>query len=178
MAQQATALYRRHAKLLRVPAREMKNLVDGRAHGHHAAAVDAAVAFALALRDHLGQRHGHRRPRAAPPEGHGARPAPPHRVSRLPGRRQPRGAPGGRATRGEDPRRDTCRCAPEVSHLEGFSGHADADELLDWLAAFRSPPRRPSWCTASPTPATRCARIQQRFGWRVQVAGYGEAVTA
>jgi metallo-beta-lactamase family protein len=30
----------------------------------------------------------------------------------------------------------------KVSHIEGFSGHADAQELLDWLSAFKHPPAR------------------------------------
>jgi signal transduction histidine kinase/DNA-binding NarL/FixJ family response regulator len=45
---------------------------------------------------------------------------------------------GGRRHRGQDPRRVRAVRA-QVSHLEGFSGHADADELMAWL---RGMPRR------------------------------------
>ncbi len=30
----------------------------------------------------------------------------------------------------------------EICNLEGFSGHADRDDLLDWLAAFINPPKK------------------------------------
>ena len=30
----------------------------------------------------------------------------------------------------------------EICNLEGFSGHADRDDLLDWLSAFKTPPKK------------------------------------
>nr|MBP6491928.1 MBL fold metallo-hydrolase [Clostridia bacterium] len=30
----------------------------------------------------------------------------------------------------------------EIYNLEGFSGHADRDGLLEWLSAFRNPPKK------------------------------------
>ena len=46
----------------------------------------------------------------------------------------------------------------QVSHLEGFSGHADADELMAWLRGFEHAPRQTFVVHGDPKPrATRCA---------------------
>ena len=52
----------------------------------------------------------------------------------------------------------------QVSQLQGFSGHADADGLLAWLRTLPQAPRQTLSCTASPTPPIRCAhRIQDEL---------------
>ncbi|WP_428421792.1 MBL fold metallo-hydrolase RNA specificity domain-containing protein [Methylibium sp.] len=62
----------------------------------------------------------------------------------------------------------------EVSHLEGFSGHADADGLMDWLRGFASPPERTFVVHGEPAAAdTLRLRIQDELGWRVSVPEHG-----
>ena len=66
----------------------------------------------------------------------------------------------------------------EVSHLDGFSGHADADGLLQWLRALPSPPQRVFVVHGEPAAADalRC-RIQNELGLAVRVPQHGETVT-
>ena len=65
----------------------------------------------------------------------------------------------------------------EVSHFEGFSGHADADELLQWLRGFEAEPARTFVIHGEPhaTDALR-TRVQDELGWNVQVPGQMESV--
>ncbi|MFY9511708.1 MAG: MBL fold metallo-hydrolase, partial [Rubrivivax sp.] len=65
-----------------------------------------------------------------------------------------------------------------VSHLEGFSGHADADELLAWLGAQPQPPRQTFVVHGEPAAAdTLRSRIADTLGWRVRVPQHGERVS-
>jgi metallo-beta-lactamase family protein len=65
----------------------------------------------------------------------------------------------------------------EVSSLEGLSGHADADEILDWLRGFRAPPRRTFVVHGEPEAADALRfRIQHELGWRVEVPEHGSTV--
>ncbi len=65
----------------------------------------------------------------------------------------------------------------EVSQLQGFSGHADADELVDWARRLHQPPRRTFVVHGEPDAAdTLRARIQRDLGWTVRVPGCGETV--
>ncbi|TCP09568.1 MBL fold metallo-hydrolase RNA specificity domain-containing protein [Caldimonas thermodepolymerans] len=53
-----------------------------------------------------------------------------------------------------------------VSHLEGFSGHADADELMQWLRSFGRPPRHTFVVHGEPQAADALRRrIQEELGW-------------
>jgi metallo-beta-lactamase family protein len=62
----------------------------------------------------------------------------------------------------------------EVSHLEGFSGHADADGLMAWMRGFHKPPGRTFVVHGEPAAAdTLRRRIQDELGWRVAVPGHG-----
>jgi len=57
-----------------------------------------------------------------------------------------------------------------VSHLEGFSGHADADELLQWLRGFKRAPRRTFVVHGEPAASDALrSRIADELGWPVQV---------
>lgn len=61
----------------------------------------------------------------------------------------------------------------QVSHLEGFSGHADADELMDWMRGFHAPPRQTFVVHGDPQAAdTLRSRIQDELGWRVTVPSH------
>ena len=65
----------------------------------------------------------------------------------------------------------------EISHLEGFSGHADADGLMRWLRGFKQAPQQVYVIHGEPqaSDALRC-RIQDELGWRVRVPQHGESV--
>lgn len=65
----------------------------------------------------------------------------------------------------------------EVSGFEGLSGHADADEILDWLRGFRAAPRQTWVVHGDPAAADALRfRIQQELGWRVGVPEHGQVV--
>jgi metallo-beta-lactamase family protein len=62
----------------------------------------------------------------------------------------------------------------EVSHLEGFSGHADANGLMDWLRGFEAPPDHTFVVHGEPAAADALRmRIQSELGWRVAVPEHG-----
>ena len=65
----------------------------------------------------------------------------------------------------------------EISHLEGFSGHADADGLMAWLRGFKKAPSQVYVVhgEAAASDALR-SRIQDELGWSVRVPQHGEAV--
>jgi metallo-beta-lactamase family protein len=64
-----------------------------------------------------------------------------------------------------------------VEVLHGLSGHADADELMDWLDALRTPPRATFVVHGEPVAAdTLRVRIQDELGWNVRVPEHGEQV--
>jgi metallo-beta-lactamase family protein len=65
----------------------------------------------------------------------------------------------------------------EVRHLEGFSGHADADELMAWLGRFDAPPSQTFVVHGEAAASdTLRMRIQDELGWRVQVPEHGASV--
>ncbi len=67
----------------------------------------------------------------------------------------------------------------EVSHLEGFSGHADADGVMEWLRGFQAPPARTFVVHGEPDAADALrVRIQDELGWRVSVPEHGSTVDA
>lgn len=67
----------------------------------------------------------------------------------------------------------------EVSHLEGFSGHADADELMQWLRGFEPAPRQVFVVHGDPvaTDALRF-RIGNELGWKASVPPHAQTVEA
>ena len=65
----------------------------------------------------------------------------------------------------------------EVSHLEGFSGHADADGLMAWLRGFKQAPSQVYVIHGEPEASDALrSRIQDELGWRVRVPQHGETV--
>lgn len=67
----------------------------------------------------------------------------------------------------------------EVHQLEGFSGHADRAELLQWLRGFELPPAQTFVVHGEPDAADSLrSAIQQDLGWQVRVPAHGEAVEA
>ncbi len=67
----------------------------------------------------------------------------------------------------------------EVSHLEGFSGHADADGLMHWLRGFEAPPERTFVVHGEPAAADALRlRIKDELGWQVDVPEHGATLEA
>ena len=66
-----------------------------------------------------------------------------------------------------------------VSQLEGFSGHADADELMAWLRGARRAPRQTYVVHGEPAAADALRlRIKDQLGWSVHVPEHGQTVDA
>ena len=65
----------------------------------------------------------------------------------------------------------------EVSHLEGFSGHADAEGLMAWLRALDHAPEQVFVVHGDPAASDALrSRIQDELGWRARVPQHGETV--
>jgi metallo-beta-lactamase family protein len=64
-----------------------------------------------------------------------------------------------------------------VEQIHGFSGHADREALLRWLAAFNKPPRQLFLTHGEEEAALSLAdHVRDEMGWEVQVPHYQEAV--
>jgi metallo-beta-lactamase family protein len=65
-----------------------------------------------------------------------------------------------------------------VESLDGFSAHADRDEILSWLSRFEAPPQHTYVVHGEPAAADALAReIRVRFAWEVTVAADGMQVS-
>jgi metallo-beta-lactamase family protein len=66
-----------------------------------------------------------------------------------------------------------------VSQLEGFSGHADSDELVQWLRSMERAPRQTFVVHGEPDAADALRiRIKDELGWPARVPQHGERVQA
>jgi len=64
-----------------------------------------------------------------------------------------------------------------VTQLEGFSAHADADELIAWMAAIKRPPSEVWIVHGEPQAADALrVRIKETFGWSARVPEHLETV--
>ena len=64
-----------------------------------------------------------------------------------------------------------------VTQLDGFSAHADADELLDWMRRLHRPPQQVYVVHGEPEAADRLRhRIVDELGWPARVPEHGERV--
>ena len=64
-----------------------------------------------------------------------------------------------------------------IEKIDGFSAHADNDELLKWLKGFKQSPRRVFIVHSEPAGADKFAQlVSQEFGWNVEVPQYGETL--
>jgi metallo-beta-lactamase family protein len=174
MAVEATALYRRHASLLRVPAREMKTLIDGvtlvesvqqsmrLTRSRWPAIIISASGMATGGRvlHHL---------KAMAPEAR-------HHIC-FPGF-QVGGSRGARLVAGATEVKIHGEYVPvraEVSHLQSLSGHADSDELMAWLRQLHAPPRQTFVVHGEPDAADALrVRIADELKWKVRVPQLGE----
>ncbi|MFN3298473.1 MBL fold metallo-hydrolase RNA specificity domain-containing protein [Caldimonas sp.] len=169
MAAEATQLYERHQALLRVPPEEVAHLCDG------VTLVDSPQASEALTRSHYprivlsasgmatGGRVLHHLKVMAPH---------PKNLIVFPGF-QVGGSRGAKMIAGATEVKIHGEYVPvkaEVRHLEGFSGHADAGELMDWLRHFRKPPRHTYVVHGEPEAADALrTRIKEDLGWRVSV---------
>lgn len=176
MAVQATALYRQHARLLRVPAREMRTLADGvrmvttvqqsmrLAGARYPAIIISASGMAT------GGRVLHHLKAMAPEARHAV----------VFAGFQVGGSRGAKLVAGEREVKIHGELVPvraEVRQLEGFSGHADRHELMGWLQHIHKPPAQTFVVHGEPDAAdTLRADIQTHLGWRVRVPAFGECV--
>lgn len=65
-----------------------------------------------------------------------------------------------------------------VERIEGFSAHADQDEILNWLGGFVTAPRRTFVVHGEPeASAALAARIRSELGWKVAIPELGEVVS-
>jgi metallo-beta-lactamase family protein len=65
-----------------------------------------------------------------------------------------------------------------VAQIQGFSAHADRDDLFRWLSGHRSLPRQVFVVHGEPETASDFADfIREKTGWKVSVPEYGEEAT-
>ena len=61
----------------------------------------------------------------------------------------------------------------KIVDIDGFSAHADKDELLKWISSLKSPPRRIFVVHGEPESSGELSSvIKEKLGWRVSVPGY------
>ncbi|MGC4077331.1 MAG: MBL fold metallo-hydrolase [Rubrivivax sp.] len=177
MAVQATELYRRFAKVLRVKPAELKAACEGvrmvetpqqsmRLTSHR---------FPCVILSASGMATGgrvlhHLKAMAPSPQNHVVFPG--FQVGGSRGARMVAGATEVKIHGEYVP----VRC--EVSHLEGFSGHADSDELMDWLRTTPKAPRQTFVVHGEPDAADALrVRIRDELGWAARVPQHGEQVS-
>jgi metallo-beta-lactamase family protein len=69
------------------------------------------------------------------------------------------------------------RVKARVVEIDGFSAHADKDELVRWLSGFQKPPRRLFVTHGEPSISEHFADlVRQKMGWEVAVPEYGDEV--
>ncbi len=176
MALEATALYRQHARLLRVPAREMRDLVDG---VHLVSTVQqsmrlSAMRYPSVIISASGMATGGR------VLHHLKAMAPQARHTLVFAGFQVGGSRGARIVAGEREVKIHGEMVPvraEVEQLAGFSGHADRGELLAWLRQVQTPPQQTFVVHGEPDAAdTLRFDIQNQLGWAVRVPAFNECV--
>ncbi len=72
---------------------------------------------------------------------------------------------------------ETLPVKASVEKIEGFSGHADRDELLRWAGAIRTPPRQAFVIHGEPEVADKFrATLGEKLGWKASVPSPGQTV--
>ena len=169
MAIQATALYQRHRRLLRLSAREASALTDGvtmvttpqqsekLTRARYPCVIISASGMATG-----GRVLHHLKAMAPNPKNHIA----------FPGF-QVAGTRGAKLVAGASEVKihgDYVAVKAEVSQLEGFSGHADANGLMAWMRAFDTAPRQVFVVHGEAGAAdTLRLRIKDELGWAAHV---------
>ncbi len=178
MASHATTLYQKHRKLLRLTAREAASLCDGvtivstpqasekltRLRYPHVIISASGMATGGRVLHHL-------KALAPNPRNHIV----------FPGF-QVAGTRGAKLIGGATEVKifgEYVAVKAGVSHLDGFSGHADAAELMQWLRGFDAPPRQTFVVHGDPQASDALrTRITDELGWKVSVPEHLASVTA
>lgn len=177
MAIEATALYRRYGSLLRVAPREVRGLMDSvrvvataqqsmrLAGSRYPAVIISASGMAT------GGRVLHHLKAMAPDPKH----------SVVFAGFQVGGSRGAKLLAGAREIKIHGEMVPvhaEVSHLDGFSGHADRDELLAWLRQMPGAPRQTFVVHGEPDAADAMrSALKDQLGWNARVPEHGEVVS-
>ncbi len=178
MATRATALYRKHRKLLRLPPREANTLGDGvtvidtpqesekLTRSRYPSIIISASGMATG-----GRVLHHLKSLAPHPRNHIV----------FPGF-QVGGTRGAKLIEGATTVKifgEYVAVKAQVSHLGGFSGHADADGLMAWLRGFEQAPRQTFVVHGEPAASdTLRLRIADELGWPVRVPEQGASLPA
>jgi metallo-beta-lactamase family protein len=178
MAVQATALYRQHGDLLRITPEEVRTLTDGvrlvvtAQQSMRCTALRYPRVVISASGMATGGRVLHHLKTMAPNERH-------HIVFAG---FQVGGSRGAHLVQGATEVKIHGEYVPvraQVTHIEGFSGHADSDELMHWLGGFKAAPRQTFVVHGEMGAADALrTRIQDELGWAVRAAPHGATVTA
>ena len=174
MAVTATALYRQHGKLLRVPPRDVRGLTDGvrMVETLQQSQRLAGSRFPSVILSASGMATGGR------VLHHLKHLVPDPRHSVVFAGFQVGGSRGARLVAGEREVKIHGEMVPVragIHQLEGFSGHADQLELMQWLEGVQQPPAQTFVVHGEPDAAdTFRARIKDHLGWSVRVPAYGE----
>lgn len=177
MAIQATSLYRQHRRALRLPSREMAQLCDGvqllaspaqsqRLTRSQMAARMPAIILSSSGMATGGRVLNHLKAMAPDPRHHIVFPG-----FQVGGSRGALLVEGARVVRvhGVD-----VPVRANVSQLASLSGHADAQELVDWLRAFERPPTQTLVVHGEPAASDALRqRIAHELGWAVRVPPHG-----
>jgi len=176
MAIEATALYTRHRRLLRVPQREIAGLTEGvrmvvtavQSQRLAASRFPAVVISASGMA--TGGRVLHHLKVLAPDPRH-------HIVFagfQVGGSRGAHLIAGAREVKIHG---EYVPVRAQVSALEGFSGHADGDELLAWLRQMPGRPRQTYVVHGDPEASdTLRMRLKDELGWPACVPAHGQTV--
>lgn len=69
------------------------------------------------------------------------------------------------------------RVKAKIAQINGFSAHADKNEMLDWLMKFKRPPKRIFLVHGEPQSEQAFSDfIKDKTGWQVTVPAYGDEV--
>lgn len=178
MATAATALYSKHRKLLRVPTREITKLCDGVTiittpqQSEKLTRLRYPCVIISASGMATGGRVLHHLKHLAPnPRNHIVFPG--FQVGGTRGAKMIGGATEVKIF-GE-----YVAVKAGVSHLEGMSGHADANGLMNWLRGFEKMPRQAFVVHGEPAASDALrSRIADELGWNVSVPEHLATVAA
>lgn len=169
MSQAATRIYTRHAKLLNVPLKEVRQLCDGVTLIEKPQESErlTRLRYPSIIISSSGMATGgrvlHHLKALAPESKH-------HIV--FPGF-QVGGTRGAKLVAGATEVKifgDYVPVRAQVTHLEGLSAHADAGEIMQWLKGFHKAPEQVFIVHGEPQAADALrTRIKDELGWHAQV---------
>jgi metallo-beta-lactamase family protein len=177
MASRATNIYRKHQQLLRMPVDEIKAACDSArflaspeqsrrlSESHYPCIIIAGSGMVTG-----GRILHHLKVHASNPLNHIVLPG-----FQVPGTRGAKLAAGERSVRihGQD-----IPLRAKVTQLEAFSGHADADEIMDWLGHFHEPPSETFIVHGERDAADAMRlRISHELHWKVRTVEHMQEVT-